>query len=137
MGFYLSKISAGHVKAINNQNSPFLALPVEIIQYISAAFLPADAAASLALCGRSMLKILGSQTLRSLNRSAIERTRFLKNLEKDLPGWLLCHHCSTFHPVDQNGDPYQRWRFFNERKCVRVNGVVSIGYGCYIRYEYV
>ena len=137
MGFYLSKIFAGHVKAINNQNSPLLALPVEIIQYISVAFLPADAAASLALCSRSMLKILGSQTLRSLNHSAIERRRFLKNLEKDLPDWLFCYHCLTFHPVDQNGDPYQLWRFFNERKCVRVNGVVSIGYVYHIRYEYV
>lgn len=72
----------------------------------------------------------------TFGKSHIEKTRFLKNLEKDLPDWLLCHHCSKFHPVDQNGDPSQLWRHFNETECVRVNGVVSITYDFHIRYEH-
>ena len=40
-----------------------------------------------------------------------------------------------FHPIDQNGDPSQRWRYFDETECVRGNGVVSIGYDFHIRYE--
>jgi len=85
-----------------------------------------------------MLKILGDQTLRSLRleRHAIEKTRFLRNLQRDLPGWLLCHYCSMFRPIDQNGGPSQRWRYFDERECARVNGVVSIGFDFHLRYEH-
>ena len=113
-------------------------LPVEILHYISATFLPSDAAASLALCSHSMLKALGGQALHSLalKCDTIERTRFLKNLEKDLPDWLLCHHCAKFHPVDQGGDLTQLWRPSDETECVRACGKVSIGHEFYIRYEH-
>ena len=139
MGSCLSRLFALLFNATGNKKAPIYALPVEVIQYISVAFLPADAAASLALCSRSMLKILGSQTLRSLalDRHDTERTRFLENLERDLPDWLLCPHCLKFHPVDPNAHPRQLWLDFKEKKCVRVNGVVTIGYKYYIRYENV
>ena len=141
IGSYLSRLFAllFKAKATDNQKAPIFALPVEIIQLISAAFLPVDAAASLALSSRLMLKILGTQTLRSLllDRHDIERTRFLENLERDLPDWLLCPHCSKFHPVDRNAHPRQLWRYYNEKKCVRVNGVVTIGYRYHLRYEFV
>ena len=91
MGSCLSRIPTTwrdvQVKTVNNKDSSLHVLPLEILQYISATFLPSDAAASLALCSRSMLKILGGQALRSLRLEShtIEKTRFLKNLEKDLP----------------------------------------------------
>ena len=121
-----------------SEDSSVHVLPVEILQYISATFLPCDAAASLALCNRSMLKTLGDHALRSLGLEChtIERTRFLKHLEKDLPDWLLCCHCAKFHPVDQDGRPSQSWYPSRETECTRVNGVVSIGYHFYIRFEH-
>ena len=129
---------AAQPKTINIKDSSLHVLPVEIIQYISATFLPSDAAASLAICSRSMLKIVGSLVLLSLNLKchAVEKVRFLENLEKDLPDWLLCHYCSVFHPVDQNVDPSQCWRGFEEKECVRANGVVAIGYDFHMRYEH-
>lgn len=142
MGSCLSRISttrrAVQPETITIKDSSLHVLPVEILQYISTAFLPSDAAASLALCSRSMLRILGSQVLHSLRLKchAVEQVRFLENLEKDLPDWLLCHYCSAFHPVDQNGDPSQCWRGSEEKVCVRVNGLVSIGCDFRLRYEH-
>ena len=129
---------ASQVRTVNDKESSLQALPVEILQYISATFLPPDAAASLALCSRSMLRILGSQAFHSLRSEChtIEKTRFLKNLEKDLPDWLFCHHCSMFHPVDQNRDPRQCQYFSIETECAQVNGFVSVRYDINIRYEY-
>lgn len=132
---------AEHRQSISSggsEDSSIHVLPVEILQYISAIFLPCDAAASLAICNRSMLKTLGGQALwpLTLECHTIERTRFLKNLEKDLPDWLLCHHCAKFHPVDHDRHPSQPWYSFDETECARVNGVVSIGYHFYLRFEH-
>ena len=126
------------VSTVNDKESSLHVLPVEILQYISATFLPPDAAASLALCSRSMLRILGNQAFRSLRLEchSIEKTRFLKTLEKDLPDWLFCHHCSMFYPVDQIRDPTQCLYFSVETECAQVNGFVSIRYDFNIRYEY-
>ena len=142
MGCHLSKTSTlwrnSQVKTVNDKGSLLDALPVEIIHYISAAFLPSDAAASLALCSHSMLRILGTQAFRSLRLEChtIEKTRFLKNLEKDLPDWLFCHHCSMFHPVNWDGDPSQPWHHVDQTECARVNGIVSVSYDCNIRFEH-
>ena len=145
MGFCLSKISIKKwrasqvkIKTVNDKESSLHLLPVEILQYMSATFLPCDAAASLALCSRSMLRILGSQVFRSLRLEChtIEKTRFLKNLEKDLPDWLFCHHCSMLHPVNHNEDPSKRWYYSDETECTRRNGIVSINYFFNIRYEH-
>lgn len=144
MGSCLSRIlttsRAIPIKTIDNEDSSLYVLPLprEILQYISATFLSSDAAASLALCSRSMLNILGDQALRSLRLEShtIERTRFLEILEKDLPDWLFCHDCSLFHPVDQDGDPSQLWRNADEAECVQVNGVVSIRFDFHIRFEH-
>ena len=135
----LTSPCASPVRTVNDKDSPLYVLPMEILQYISATFLPPDAAASLALCSHLMLRILGTQAFHSLRLEchSIERTRFLKNLENDLPDWLFCHCCSRFHPVDQNEDPSQRWHFFDETKCARVNGIVSIDYDFNIRFEHV
>ena len=126
------------VRTVHDKESSLHALPVEILQYISATFLPPDAAASLALCSRSMLRILGSQAFHSLRSEChtIEKTRFLKNLEKDLPDWLFCHHCSMFHPVDQNRDPRQCRYHSAETECAQVSGFVWIRHDLNIRYEY-
>lgn len=61
-----TKRRAVQVKTINNKDSSLHMLSLEILQYISATYLPSDAAASLALCSHSMLNILGCQALRSL-----------------------------------------------------------------------
>ena len=126
------------VRTVNEKESSLHVLPVEVLQYISAIFLPPDAAASLALCSLSMLRIIGTQAFRSLRLEchSIEKTRFLKNLEKDLPDWLFCHHCSMFHPVHQIRDPTQCRYFSVETECAQVNGFVSIRYDFNIRYEF-
>ena len=142
MGSCISKPSilrrGSQVKTVNDKESSLYMLPVEILQYISASFLSADAAASLALCSHSMLNILGSQAFRSLRleRHTIEKIRFLKNLERDLPDWLFCHHCSMFHPVNQKEDPSQRFYYSDETECTRVMGIVSIDLFFNIRYEH-
>ena len=129
---------AARVKTVDKEHPSLHTLPVEILQYISHTFLPSDAAVSLALCSRSMLNIFGTQVLRSLplESGAIERTRFLHLLEKDLPDHLFCHHCLKLHPGDPNGDPSKRWLSFDETECSRVHGVVSVRYIYHIRYEY-
>lgn len=136
----ISSDGAEHRHSISSgasKDSSIYVLPVEILQYISATFLPCDAAASFAICNRWMLKILGGQApwLLTLECHTIERTRFLKDLEKDLPNWLLCHHCAKFHLVDQDGHPSQSWDPSRETECTRAKGVVSIGYHFYIRFE--
>ena len=138
----LSSIStsrrASQVRTINDKESSLHVLPVEILQYISATFLPPDAAASLALCSRSMLRILGSQAFHDLRLKChtFEKTYFLRNLEKDLSDWLFCHNCSMFHPVDLNENPKQYLYLFKETECGQINGFVSIRCDFNIRYKY-
>ena len=138
----LSKIPTtergSQTKTVNEKESSLQMLPVEILQYISTTLLPPDAAASLALCSRSMLRILGSQAFHDLRLEChiIEKTRFLRNLEKDLSDWLFCHNCSMFHPVDLNEDLSKNLYLFKETECARMNGFVSIRYDFNIRYEY-
>ena len=142
MGFHLSKSSVpwrhSQMKTLSDKESSLRALPMELLQYISATFLPSDAAASLALCSRSMLRILGTQAFHCLGLEChiVEKTRFLENLEKELLNWLLCHHCSKFHPVNRKADPSQRWYHLNETECARVNGFVPIRHDYTIRYEH-
>ena len=124
--------------ATNSKELSLDVLPVEILQHIDASYLPLDAAASLSLCNHSMLNILGDHALRSLRLKtyAIERRRFLKNLQNDFPDWLFCHHCSMLHPVNQNRDPRQLWPWSAETHCSRLDGVVSVRFLYRIRYEH-
>ena len=85
-----------------------------------------------------MLRTVGTQAFHSLRLEchSVEKTRFLKNLENDLPDWLFCHCCSRFHPIDQNEDPSQcRYHAVN-KGCAQTNGVLSIRWDFNIRYEY-
>lgn len=117
MGSCLSAISSTsqtiEVKTIVDEDSSLhvLPLPPEILQYISATFLPSHAVACPALCRRPMLKVLEGQALRSLRleRHAIEKTRFLNGLERDLPDRMLCPHCSKLHLDKLNRDLSQSW----------------------------
>ena len=124
---------------INSTGSSLHVLPVEILQYISATLLPLDAAASLSLCNHSMLNLLGDEALHSLRSQthAVERTRFLKGLEKDCPDLLLCHHCSVLHPVNHNTGPDQDWDndWSDEPQCLQLDGLVKIGNIYRIRFE--
>ena len=122
----------------NNKEPPLEALPVEILQYISTSFLPCDAAASLSVCSRSMLNTVGARALPVLRLEVhkSERAQFLKTLERDLPKWIFCHHCSVLHPISEDENPYQGLCPQFEPQCVRRDGFVSVGFMYHIRYEH-
>ncbi len=112
-------------------------LPPEILQHISD-FLSVNSAVSLVLCSRRVLWRLGDQAFRC-SRSADqikERKPFLTLLEKDLSDWLLCHHCTLFHPVAQDDGPRKTWCYFDEPECVQLSGVVYITLKFRIRYQH-
>ena len=121
-------------EAINSTGSSLHVLPVEILQYISTNFLPVDAAASLSICSHSMLNILGDQALRSLRLQthAVEQTRFIKTLERDLPDLLFCHRCEVLHPVF-DVSTYNEWAI--PPLCREQDGSISIGDGYFLRFE--
>ena len=114
-----------------------LSLPVEILQHIRD-FLPLSSAASFALCSQTLLKVVGNQSLEPLRADdqTIERRRFLVALQKDLPDWLLCHHCSLFHPVILDEGPEDVWCYEDEPSCVQENGVVYLDVDFRIRYQH-
>jgi len=73
-------------------------LPTELLQHI-ASFLPIASAASLALLNRPLRRALGDRywlSLRDATRPS-EKRDFLAILERDLPGFVLCHCCNRFH----------------------------------------
>ena len=119
------------------QGAQLFTLPPEILQHISN-FLPLNSVVSLLLCTRKYLWLLGDQALHSL-RSAHqipERKLFLTLLEKDLPDWLLCHHCTLFHPVPQDDGHGKVRYYYKEPDYVRASGLVYITIEFNIRYEH-
>ena len=112
-------------------------LPSEILQYISD-FLPVSSAVSFTLCSRRLLWLLGDRALRCLRSAdqAPERKLFLTQLEKDLSDWLLCHHCTLFHPIAQDDGLGSIRCYFDEPECVQASGVVYITTGYRLRYQH-
>lgn len=102
-------------------------LPVEILLYIKD-FLSLSSAVCLILCSRRMMTALGSQSLYDMraNNQIIQRKRFLIELQKDLPDWLLCYPCSTFHPVKAHEGPKTQWPYGNVSLCVEQNGAIYL-----------
>lgn len=115
------------------QTSKFSTLPTEIIEHISG-FLPMCSVAALSLCSRRLFWLFGGPAFRSMGRA--EKFRFLVLLEKDYPGWLLCHHCHLFHPIAEDDGPWNTWWSSREPACVRANGVVWITLGYRLRFHH-
>jgi hypothetical protein len=112
-------------------------LPGELLQMISD-FLPVSSASCLILCSRELLGTLGNRSwhlLRSEDQ-VVQRKHFLAVLERDLPDRQLCHHCSLFHPVEQDKGPNTEWTPRRVPECVRRNGFVFITTSFKIRFEH-
>jgi hypothetical protein len=73
-------------------------LPPEIIVHVTR-FLPNASAASFALCCGSIRGILGTRYWGALQAEdqQLEREAFLSLLERDLPDYILCYHCTILH----------------------------------------
>lgn len=88
----------------NNEEEPEtppdpLRLPPEIVISI-ASILPAQSAASLALCCRQLGQILGPKSWKSLRRAPHDdRFEFLSTLAKDIPQFLPCRSCLRLHHI--------------------------------------
>lgn len=119
------------------QGQPLLSLPVEILQLIRD-FLPPSSAASFALCSRALLDAVGNNPFHSLRADdhMIERRRFLVAMQKDLPEWLLCYHCSRFHPLRLDEGPDATWRYIREPICTQANGVIYLTQSFRIRFQH-
>lgn len=74
-----------------------------MLQHI-ASFLPTSSAAALALCSRSLNRVLGTQYWEKLRETHQEgREEFLWLLEKDLPDYIFCQRCAKLHRPDSRG----------------------------------
>lgn len=69
-------------------------LPVEIFLYVVDQLPPPDTAA-LSLTSKTLLNIVGHQTLRLEN--IYDRRELLRRFEAHYPQHLLCHQCGIFH----------------------------------------
>lgn len=80
------------------ESSVLSRLHPEIIIHI-ARFLSTASAASFALCCYSIFDILGTRYWEALQTEIQQRERetFLSLLERDLPGYILCYHCTILH----------------------------------------
>ena len=84
--------------AEETKGATLVSLPNELLQHI-ASFLPITSAASLAFSGRHLRQALGDQywlPLKDVTRSPL-KLDFLIMLERDLPGYVLCHCCNRLH----------------------------------------
>ncbi|KAL8903951.1 MAG: hypothetical protein Q9207_003598 [Kuettlingeria erythrocarpa] len=137
----LSNISASIKKILTTRNDrrkrpPLLDLPVEILQTIQD-LLPLASAVSLALTHKSLLRILGTGFIHSINlpANASQRTDFLLSLQQDLPAWQFCHPCLLFHPFDKAVNPRTLW-LHDEPECAQISGCVFFLSDYYLRYQH-
>ena len=81
-------------------------LPREILHMVLDYLSPSDTA-SLVLCNRLLLHVLGKNHLTTLSGRdrEQERERFLITLTRDLPKQYYCHYCSHLHPRAALGLP--------------------------------
>lgn len=88
------------------KSSSFRKLPSELIVHI-ANFLPPESAASLAITCYDLHSCLEIRYLRSLKQAdASVLNEFLRLLERDLPGHILCPHCSNSMQYQQLNQIY-------------------------------
>jgi hypothetical protein len=80
------------------KNSPLGTLPTEVLQVV-AEFLPIASAASLTLSCRRIYFLLGTQYLENLTYDTYERLAFLRLLEHDLLGYIICDDCRILQKI--------------------------------------
>ena len=79
--------------------SPLPKLPLELILHI-ASYLPPESAASLTISCHTLYSCLEMEYLQPLKKAECSVVNgFLRLLDRDLPGHLLCLHCSKFHSM--------------------------------------
>ena len=85
-------------KSISVESSTLGRLPPEILIHV-AGFLPIASAASFALCCCSIRDILATRYWVALRTEGQQQAResFLSLLERDLPNYIICYHCSILH----------------------------------------
>ena len=114
-------------------------LPYELIQLV-ASFLPTGSAASLALCNRSMTRILGTHYWEGLkcHSQGEQRKRFLFALERDLPNYFFCHYCSKLHHKDAPGFPNRSLLPQEQLPCYQAYGTICFqAYGYSLSFQHV
>lgn len=86
-------------------------LPNELLQY-TASLLDTPSAASLALCSRRILYVIGTQYWSLIKewRHGATKWFFLVILQRDLPAHRLCHRCIVLHLRKSEGiNPPTPW----------------------------
>ena len=113
-------------------------LPKEILQYIRD-LLPLSSAAAFALSNRTLLRVLGGGSLKSLQaRNNVNKRGLLLSLvARTLPEWQFCHYCSLLHPVDPEKSIISDWNWRKEPRCIRKSGLLEIDVGIQIPFELV
>lgn len=104
-----------HLESACGNHSPSMLerLPTEILQLI-AGQLPLSSAAALSLCSKSICHVIGLQYRHNLSSQTLEKQDFLVLIERDYPGYWLCHVCTKLHPrprqiLEYNGrSPYHK-----------------------------
>jgi hypothetical protein len=97
--FELLKWCGAEARTLALEASPLRKLPPELILHI-ASYLPPESAASLALSCHALHSCLGLQCLQPLKKAECSVLNgFLRLLDRDLPGHLLCPHCNKFHSM--------------------------------------
>lgn len=81
----------------NHSLSMLERLPIELLQLI-ARQLPLSSAASLSLCSKTIAHVVGLQYRHKLSSQTLEKQDFLVLIERDHPGYWLCHVCTRLHP---------------------------------------
>lgn len=88
-----------HLESTCGNHSPSMLerLPTELLQLI-ARQLPLSSAASLSLCSKRICHVVGLQYRHNLSSQTREKQDFLVLIERDYPGYWLCHVCTKLHP---------------------------------------
>lgn len=88
--------------APNNKHGPFDKLAPETIQAI-AELLPPISNACLALCSRTLNRIIGTQSWAIIHSQREDHLEFCELLGRDLPEHVFCRLCLTIHRPSKLG----------------------------------
>ncbi|EFR00866.1 hypothetical protein MGYG_03869 [Nannizzia gypsea CBS 118893] len=84
---------------LDEPQHPIHSLSADILYYLAVAFLPVNDTASLALtCKAAFIAVDGKKVLQEWQSQPLAcRAEFLRGLERDFPGHILCYQCAKFH----------------------------------------
>ena len=124
-------------KPKKSQSARIFMLPPELLDIVSG-ILPFRSRAAFSVCSQGLWRLLGANILRHLkNANGIaDKREFLRLLERDLPYYMYCHHCTILHPLLRNDKPMW-WRNDNEAVCVRKSGAMRVKWDFYICFHHV